>query len=330
MSPVDGTIEGMAAELAPLTVIYGTQPLLVEREISAIIGRIKKIHPAIDRREAVATGLSAADFADMVAPSLFAQPRLIIVHGAQLTAKSLQKSIVSYLGAPLPDVYVIIHDGAKTKKSAFTGALVKAHAALIECPLITRDADRLAFLRKEVTAAGGSATPEALTALLAGVGEDLAELASAAAQIVSDTAGTVDEAAVLRYHRGRAAVTGYTIADLAVVGNISGALEALRWAFAVGVPLVLIADALADGVRTIGKVAGAGARQPQQIAAELGMPPWKIDKARRLLRGWNATGVATALAAVTQLNADIKGYAADPHYAVERAVIAVGQAQRMS
>ena len=43
----------------------------------------------------------------------------------------------------------------------------------------------------------------------------------------------------------------------------SGALEALRWAQLLGVPPVLVADALADAVRTLAKVGSAGPRRPE-------------------------------------------------------------------
>jgi DNA polymerase-3 subunit delta len=56
------------------------------------------------------------------------------------------------------------------------------------------------------------------------------------------------------------------------------------------------------------------------MAGELGMPPWKIRKAQGQARGWRPAGVASAMAAVAQVNADVKGAAADPEYALERAV----------
>ena len=66
-----------------------------------------------------------------------------------------------------------------------------------------------------------------------------------------------------------------------MAGDLPGALESLRWAFGVGVAPVLIADALADGVRTVAKVSGARVGNSYALASQLGMPPWKIDKARK-------------------------------------------------
>jgi DNA polymerase-3 subunit delta len=59
------------------------------------------------------------------------------------------------------------------------------------------------------------------------------------------------------------------------------------------------------------------------LASSLGLPPWQIDKARRQLSGWNPTSLSQAVITVAQTDADIKGAAADPAYALERAVIQI-------
>jgi DNA polymerase-3 subunit delta len=132
---------------------------------------------------------------------------------------------------------------------------------------------------------------------------------------------------VRAYHTGRAEVTGFAVADLAVVGNIAGALEALRHALAVGVPSVVVADALADGVRSIARVAGAGRGDPYALAKRLAMPPWKVKRAQGQARGWTEAGVRRALGVVAELNADVKGAAADAEYSLDRAVRALAQAR---
>src|SRR5450759_3107326 len=68
-------------------------------------------------------------------------------------------------------------------------------------------------------------------------------------------------------------------------------------------------------VGTASRGKGAGA-----LAAELGMPPWKIDKVRQQLRGWTPEGVARAHSAVAAADAQVKGEAASAGYALERAI----------
>ena len=135
---------------------------------------------------------------------------------------------------------------------------------------------------------------------------------------------TVDAAAVRRYHSGKAEVKGFDIADKAVAGDVAGAAEALRWAMMRGEPLVVLADALAEAVHTIGRV-GPLSGDPYRLAAQLGMPPWRVQKAQKQARRWSRDTVATAMRVVAALNANVKGAVADADYALESAVRKVAE-----
>jgi DNA polymerase-3 subunit delta len=50
------------------------------------------------------------------------------------------------------------------------------------------------------------------------------------------------------------------------------------------------------------------------------MQPWKVKRARTQAGGWTEPGLRRALGVVAALNADVKGAAADPEYALESAV----------
>jgi DNA polymerase-3 subunit delta len=187
----------------------------------------------------------------------------------------------------------------------------------------------LDFIRAEVRRAGGVISPDATTSLLDSVGSDLRELASVCAQLVSDGGGNITVELVADYHRGRVEVTGFAVSDRAVVGDLPGALETLRWALSIGVPHVVIADALADGVRSVARLTAAGRGNPYELAQQLGMPPWKVKRAASQARGWSEPGLAQALCVVADLNADVKGAAIDPAYALERAVARLADARAL-
>lgn len=190
----------------------------------------------------------------------------------------------------------------------------------IGCAKLTRSDERVEFVRSEVRRAGGRIGPDAVSALIDAVGSDLRELAAVSAQLVSDSGGDVGLDIVRAYHRGRAEVSGFAVSDLAVVGRSGPALEALRFALSVGVPHVVIADALADGIRSIARVAAAGRGDQYVLAKQLGMPPWKVKRASSQARGWSEAGLREAFSAVARLNADVKGEAVDAGYALELAV----------
>jgi DNA polymerase-3 subunit delta len=215
---------------------------------------------------------------------------------------------------------IMTHAGGAKGKDLLAGVKA-AGAQVIECPKVTRFAERLDFVRNEFRRAGQRADDAAARALLDAVGSDLRELAAACEQLAADGAGQVDADLVATYYRGRAEATGFTVADLAVEGHLARALEQLRWALATGVSPVLICSALAQGVRLLGRVGSAPRNlNAAALAAEVGAPPWKIDRVRHQLRGWPPSGVARALHAVAEADAQVKGETSSADYALERAV----------
>jgi DNA polymerase-3 subunit delta len=264
----------------------------------------------------------------MLSPSLFGGRRVAVVRDGQDAKKDLVGTILAYARDPDPDVTLIVTHAGGAKGKALADGLREAGAAVVQAARLTRHRERVDFVRNEVRRLGGRCTEDAAEALLEAVGNDLRELAAACAQLMTDTGGRISAETVARYYRGRAEVSGFTVADAAMVGDVAGALEALRWALHVGVDPVPIADALADGVRTVARVASAGRGSPYQLANTLGMPAWKIERAQRQARGWTADGLIEAMYAAAVCNAEVKGGSDDRAYALERAVMTMAAARR--
>ncbi|MGH3622296.1 MAG: DNA polymerase III subunit delta [Sciscionella sp.] len=319
-----------AGTAAPLHLVLGDEELLLVRAVSAVLAEATRVDSAAELTRVGVSELTRGEFAELVSPSLFASARVIVLAGGQDTGKEIGDAIVSYCAEPADGiVLVVLHNGGGRSKAAkdLPGALRKAGAQVTECAKITRPAEREAFVRDEVRRAGGRIDGDAVSALIDAVGHDLRELASAASQLVADTGGAVDTAAVRRYHWGRAEVTGFVVAEKAVNGDRAGALEALRWAMVLGVPHVLVADALADAVRTVARVYAAPRSDPARLASELGMPPWKVRRGLAQARGWEQPALGDAMRVVASVNAEVKGVAADADYALERAVLRIAAAR---
>jgi DNA polymerase-3 subunit delta len=76
------------------------------------------------------------------------------------------------------------------------------------------------------------------------------------------------------------------------------------------------------------KVSGANRNQKSfELAGSLGMAPWQIDKARRQLARWNSAQIADAVGAIALADAEVKGAASDPIYALEKAVTKIVSSQ---
>jgi DNA polymerase III subunit delta len=300
--------------------VAGEEELLRARAVSAVRLAVRERHPDSEEHELAAAGLPIGELADVLAPSLFGGHRLVVITGAQESAAALADYLVSYAQDPDPDLtLVLVHHGGK-RNEALLKAFRTAGAAVDDCPKISSAGERVGFVRNEVRHAGGRITPDAVTALLDAVGNDLRQLSAAASQLVSDFGGVIDADAVARFHRGQAEVTGFTVAERVLVGDSAGSIEMLRWALDRGVAHVLIADALADGVRTAARVASLNTSNPGELARQLKLPPWKVKKAQSQARGWTIDALQQAIGVAAELNADVKGAAASADYALEDAV----------
>lgn len=315
--------------LAPVTCAVGQEELLLDRAVRQVVAAARAADPDTDVRDLAPGELQPGTLAELTSPSLFAERKVVVVRQAQDLAADTVKDVKAYLAAPAEEITLVLLHAGGAKGKGLLDAARKAGAREVACAKVTKPADRLQFVRGEFRAAGRSASPAACQALVDALGSDLRELASACSQLTSDVSGTIDEEVVARYYTGRAEASSFTVADRAVEGRAAEALEALRWSLATGVAPVLVTSALAQGVRAIGKLASApGGARSADLARELGMPPWKIDRVRQQMRGWSADGVAVALRAVADADAAVKGGAYDPEYALERAVVTIAAAAR--
>jgi DNA polymerase-3 subunit delta len=318
------------ASLAPIVLVLGDEELLATRAVSEAVERARGTDPDVDVREYQAGALTVGEIAEMLSPSLFGGRRLLILRSGQDARKDLVAALLAYAKNPDPEVQLLVLHLGGAKGKAFADGLRSAGATVVPAAKLKGHRERLAFVRDEIRRAGGRCADDAADALIAAVGNDLRELAAACSQLMADTDGRISAETVARYYRGRVEVTGFTVADATMVGDVPAALEALRWALHVGVDPVPIADALADGVRTVARVASAGRGSPYQLASSLGMPAWKIERAQRQGRGWTPEGLVRAMQVAAECNAAVKGGSDDRAYALERAVFSVVAARQGS
>jgi DNA polymerase-3 subunit delta len=317
---------------APVTLVVGEEEYLVDRTVRDLTAQARAYLAATafgagdgdgggDVHEIEGGELTQGELATFTSPSLFGGGSVVVIRNSQNAVKDVAAEIARYATQPAPDAVLILAHAGGAKGKALVTDLKKAGAAVAEHPKITRIGERAQFVKAEFRRVGRQADEGAVQALLDALGSDLRELASAVDQLASDTEGRIDANVVGRYYRGRAEATGFSVADHAVEGRLSEALEQLRWALATGTSPVLITSALATGVRLLGRV-GAAPRNanPNALAAEVGAPPWKIDVIRRQLRGWEPAGVARAIQAVAEADAAVKGESVSAGYALERAI----------
>lgn len=314
---------GMAGtDPALVTLVLGDEELLADRAVSAVVAAARSADQAAEVHDLVGSKVDTGELTRLSSPSLFGDRTVVVIRNAQDLGKDVIAEVVSYAAHPSDDtVLVLVHPGG-VKGKALVDGVKKAGAHLVTVNKVTKAGERLDFVKSEIKRMGRGIASDAAQALLDAVGNDLRELAAACNQLAFDTEDkTITLAAVARYHKGQAEVSGFTVADSAVEGRLSDALEQLRWALGTGVAPVLLVSALAGGLRSLAKVGGAPRNlRGGQLASHLGMPPWKVDRVRRQLNGWGPDGLTRALQAVAAADEQVKGGGADPAYALEHAV----------
>jgi DNA polymerase III delta subunit len=314
--------------IAPVTLAVGPEEFLAERAVADVVAAVRAQDPQADVHDLPAAALETGMLAELCSPSLFGERKVVVVRGVQDLPPKVLADLQAYVHTPSDEVALVcLHNGGAKGKGLLDAARAGG-AREVDCAEVKRYADKVAFVKSEIRQAGRRISDEAARALLDSVGSGLRDLANACSQLVADTSGVIEAETVRRYYAGRAEVTSFMVADHAVEGRMAEALSSLRWALGSGVDPVLVTSALAMGVRNIARLASAprGLR-PADLARDLGMPPWKLDRVRHQLKGWTEDGMAAALQAVAAADAAVKGGGDSPAYALERAVVAIVRAR---
>ena len=309
-----------------LVLIQGAEGLLADRAISEILAANQGAQITTLSTEDIELGV----ITDSLAPSLFGDTRIVVIKEIQDLTAECSEEIVEYLSNPDDNLNLVLWHKGGVKGKALVDKVKKAGAQLIAADAIKKESEKAEFVRAEFKRLGRKISTEAVQALIDSLGSDLRELGGACSQLASDVKDgkVIDENDVAEYQQGRIETTGYDVADAVLDGKTAIALINLRNAINTGTDPVLIVSAIAASIRTMAKVSGASrGLKSFDLASQLGLPPWQIDKARRQLSGWTENALARSVIVLAQADADIKGAAADPAYALERAIITISTAR---
>ena len=310
-----------------LYLLLGGEGALADRAMAKLTAQLREENAEVTTL--TAGDVIPGDIADALAPSLFSERRALVVKDLQDLDDECKDEITRYLDAIDPTTTVIfIHKGG-VKGKALLDAIKKAKPEIIACDALKKEAEKEQFVKELFSDAGRKATPGAVKALVGALGSDLRELQQAVSQVSLDAPkGVIDEEIIDTFHKGRVETTGFDVADATLDGDLPTALVSLRSALETGTDPVMVTSAIASSLRNLAKVSGTnrGAKS-FELAGELGMAPWQIDKARRQLAGWTPRGIASAVEAVAKADADVKGASSDPIFALEKALATIAAAR---
>ena len=309
--------------LSPILLIHGGESVLADRALAEALA----LRADFERTILDGSGLELGRYGEAVAPSLFADKRVVVIKDLQDVISEVQEEIESLFDQIDLNLHLIfIHKGG-VKGKGLLDKIKKLKPEIVTCEPMKKASDKEEFVRQEFSRHGRKISSGAVTALVDATGSDMRELAAACSQISFDTnAGkaVIDEDDIAKYYQGRIEATGFDVADATLAGNPTAALIALRNALDSGTDPIMIVSALTSSIRTLAKVSGAPrTANAFQLAGSLGLAPWQIDKARRQLSKWSPALIAFSVQELSKADVAIKGAEADPLYALERSVVSI-------
>ncbi|CAB4625936.1 unannotated protein [freshwater metagenome] len=307
------------AKPASIVFVSGPEEYLADRAIRSIRDHLKSSDSGLEIHELLAGDYAPGQLTDLASPSLFMEPRLVLISGVEKCSDALIEDGLSYLADPSAETTIVLrHNSSSVRGKKLIDAIRSSDLAVeIACAEIKKDSEKAAFIQAEFASAGRKITPGALRALADAFADDLAELAAACSQLLSDQSESIDESIVDKYYGGRVETNAFKVADAALAGQSAEALALLRHALTTGADPVPVVAAFAMKVRLMAKVYG----NKYASASTVGAQPWQIDRARKDLAGWSEEGLATAVMAIATADAAVKGMERDPVFALEKLVL---------
>lgn len=313
------TLNWNQAQASTLVLVFGSEHYLAARSISRIRKDLKSAHPELEIDEVSEGEYSNGLLLSLASPSLFAEQRLVIIHGA---AEELAADMERYLIEPNPSCTVIVRLPNLVGHNGKFKTNFSRQALNIACEELKRDSDKLAFINSEFESQNVAIEPQAARLLLLAFANELGELGAACSQLASLGKSKISKADVETTFDGRVETNAFKIADAAMAGNAAEAIRLFRHGSATGIDPVALTAALAMRVRQLARLFN----DRNGNAAALGMAPWQVDKARKELAGWTEQELVELVQLVAKTDADVKGAAREPDYSVEKLLMAMAKA----
>ena len=305
---------------APVVLISGSERYLADRAVRDLRDLVRAEDPSVEITDIEADAYAVGQLITVASPSLFGEARLIRVTGVEKCTDAFIQETLDYLAAPADDTYLVLRHAGGVRGKKLLDAIRDGLGGGIEivCTEL-KDAAKYDFAADEFATERRRVTSAALRALVAAFSDDLAELAAACQQLIADGGDEITEQIVEKYYSGRVETNSFQVADAAIAGRYGDALIMLRHALASGADPVPMVAAFAMKLRSMAKVSGRRGGSAQ-LASQLSMAPWQVDRARADLSGWTDIGLGACISLLAETDAAVKGAGRDPVFALERLI----------
>ncbi len=246
--------------------LWGDDPFLLREEALELLAGVQPVE--VDARE-----WQGGETADLATPSLFEEPRALLITEARALPERAISEIAAYLTAPAPDSTLILSVliAERGKPPAGLVKLIEKKGEVRQVSVARKDLP--AWLAVRAKAKGLRIDPRATAALVEILGEDAAELDQALDQLATAFEGAqVTVQLVGSQFRGLGEQRVWDLCDKAFGKDLPGSVRSLWSLLASREDPLMILGGVASRARDLLRVRGLPERMPlSDVAREAGL-----------------------------------------------------------
>ena len=261
-----------AAKNTSVTLLWGEDEFLLRERALELLGELKATE--VDANE-----WRGGELQNLATPSLFGEPRALIITDAKGLSKDAVGELADYLAAPDPDAPLVIcaQVGDRAKVPAALDKLVKPVGRVLEVKIVRKELEP--WLMQRAKRDGLDVTPPAVHALVETLGEEPGQLVAALRQLGSAFTGQrITPLIVAQQFRGLGERKVWDLCDRAFAKDLPGAIRSLRSIEEGRDDPLMVLGGIASRLRDIMKVRALPDR----------MPPAELARAAGLRFDWQA------------------------------------------
>jgi DNA polymerase-3 subunit delta len=268
--------------LGPVTMLWGEDAFLLRETALAMLGDIRAT-------EVDAAEWEGGELQDLATPSLFGEPRALLVTDCRSLSKTALGELSAYLQSPDPAAPLVL--------ACTVAERGKPPAALTKMVDPVGDSKQVQVARKEIEGwlvqrakgIGLELSPPAARALVQTLGEDLAQLAGALDQLgAAFDDPRITPAEIHKQFRGLGEQKTWDLCDRAFGKDLPGAIRALRAIEESGDEALMVLGGIAVRVRDLIRVRALPDRTPPaQVAKQAGLRfDWQARRYQQQARNY--------------------------------------------
>ena len=260
------------AKHASVTLLWGEDEFLLRERAFELLGELKPT-------EVDAAEWRGSELQDLATPSLFGEPRALLINDAKSLPKEALAELAAYVAAPDPDAPLVIcaQVGDRAKVPVALDKMVKPVGQVLEVKIARKDLEP--WLLQRAKREELDVTPPAIHALVETLGEEPGQLVAALRQLGSAFPGErITPQIVAKQFRGLGEQQVWDLCDHAFSKDLPGAIRSWRSIEEGRNEALMVLGGIASRLRDLMKVRALPDR----------MPPGELARAAGLRFDWQA------------------------------------------